>query len=221
MRSEHGKSRRYRCSAFVLAVVLLLGAAPSFAQLEGVWESVQRSEGGIGVTYEFQEDGNVCVSPGAMVDFVYRFVGGQVAVLNADLSEDPETVMAFRLENGRLVTDMGNEAPALERVGEQGTEGSEVVGLWKYSETDETDEELGGKEAALIRRNTRIRLTSTGKMLLRIPFVSECSQYQVDGSTLSMELRGQKITPAIRIEGDTLILTSRAGDEASFSRVAP
>ena len=220
MRSDRRDRSCNRRVAVALAILVMIGAMPSFAQLEGVWESVERSDGGLGMAYDFRPDGTVCVSPGAMVDFVYRFVGGRVLVLDSDLSEDPETVMAFRLENDRLVVDVGSDAPPLVRVDGGDPEAGPVVGTWKYIDTGESDEALGGREAAVVRRNTRIRLTSTGKARLRIPFRVDCSSYQVDGSTLTMERSGETITPSFRVEGEMLFLTSRSGNEAAFSRVA-
>lgn len=219
MRFDRGEGSLNIRGAVALAILLVLGASPSFAQLEGVWESVERSSGGLGMTYDFRADGTMCASPGAMVDFVYRFVGGKVLVLSADLSEDPETVMAFRLEDGLLVVEQGNDAPPLERVDAGDPEQGPVVGTWMYTESDASDEALGGTEAAVIRRNTRIRLTSTGKVLLRVPFSVDCSPYQVTGSTLTMERSGETIRPSFRVEGDTLILTSRTGNEAAFARL--
>jgi hypothetical protein len=205
--------------AVALTALLTMAAAPSFGQLEGVWESVQRSEGGVGMTYEFRPDGNVCASPGAMVDFVYRHAGDKVAVLNADLTEEPETVMGFRLENGQLVVETGNPAPPLVRAHpEEAVEGS-VTGVWKYVDTEASEEELGGTEAALIRRNTRIRFTSTGKALLRIPFRVDCSPYRIEGSTLHMERNGQPISPAFAVEENSLVLTARTGSKAEFTRL--
>jgi hypothetical protein len=132
--------------AVALAVLLMICATPSFAQLEGVWESVERSNGGLGMTYDFRPDGTLCASPGAMVDFVYRFVGGKVLVLSADLSEDPETVMSFRLENDLLVVETGSPAPPLARVDAGDPEQGPVVGTWMYLDSDESDEALGGAE---------------------------------------------------------------------------
>ncbi len=220
MRSDRrGKGYHLR-GVVALTILLVIGVTPSFAQLEGVWESVERGDSGVGMAYDFRPDGILCTSPGAMFDFVYQFVGGRVLVLSADLSEDPETVMAFRLENDQLVVDVGEAAPPLVRVDEGDPEAGPVVGTWKYIDTDESDEALGGTEAAVVRRNTRIRLTSTGKALLRIPFSVDCSAYQVDGSTLTMERSGETITPTFRVEGDMLFLTSRTGTEAAFSRLA-
>jgi len=213
---------RFRRGAVALVTLLLLGSAPpSSARLVGVWESVERSEGGVGMTYEFRPDGTVCVAPGAMVDFVYRFVDGKVLVLNADLSENPETVMAFRLENDQLVVDSGNAAPPLERVEPADPEEGPVVGIWKYVETGESEKAMGGAEAAMMRHNTRIRLTPDGKVQLRIPFRVDCSPYQIEGSTLTMERSGKAITPEFRIENDLLILISRSGSEATFRLLAP
>jgi hypothetical protein len=218
MKSELRKKHCLRC-AVALTALLAMAAAPSFAQLEGVWESVQRSESGVGMTYHFRPDGTVCASPGAMVDFVYRYANGNVAVLNADLTEEPETVMAFRLENGQLVVETGNAAPPLVRVEpEEGADDS-VTGVWKYIDTDASDEELGGIEAALIRRNTRIRFTSTGKTLLRIPFRVDCAPYRIEGSTLHMERNGQPISPAFKVEENSLVLTAHTGSQAAFTRL--
>ncbi len=219
MRLIRGEGRFNIRGTVALAILLAIGATPSLAQLTGVWESVDRSSGGLGLTYNFRADGTMCVSPGAMVDFVYQFVDGKVLVLSADLSENPETVMALRLENDQLVVEMGSDAPPLERVDAGDPEQGPVVGTWMYTESDASDETLGGPEAAVIRRNTRIRLTSTGKALLRVPFSVNCSPYQVTGSTLTMERSGETITPTFKVEGDMLFLTSLTGTEVVFARL--
>jgi hypothetical protein len=218
MRIELRKKHPLRYALATMALLAIV-AAPSFGQLEGVWESVRRSEGGVGMTYEFRPDGNVCASPGAMVDFVYRHAGDKVTVLNADLTEEPETVMGFRVENDQLVVETGNPAPPLVRAHpEEAVEGS-VTGVWKYIDTDASEEELGGTEAALIRRNTRIRFTATGKALLRIPFRVDCSPFRIEGTTLHMERNGQAISPAFKVEENSLVLTARTGSQAAFTRI--
>jgi len=220
MNSERRRERYGHRLYLTLALVLVAGAGPTFAQVEGVWESIERSEGGVGITYEFGPDGTACASPGAMVDYVYQFAGGKVQVLNADLSENPETVMAFRFESDRLVADAESEAPPLVRADDDSSPDS-PVGVWKYIDTDQSDEELGGEQAALIRRNTRLRLTSTGQVQLRIPFRVDCGPYQIDGSTLRMVRGDQTITPGFKVQGDTLVLTALSGAQASFKRLAP
>jgi hypothetical protein len=218
MRFESREKHTLRCIV-ALMVLLTMAAAPSFAQLGGVWESVQRSEGGVGMTYDFRPDGTVCVAPGAMVDFVYRHANDKVTVLNADLTEEPETVMAFRLENDQLIVEAGNAAPPLVRANPEEAADGSVTGVWKYVETDASEEELGGAEAALIRNNTRIRFTSNGKALLRIPFRVDCAPYRIEGSTLHMERNGQAISPTFTIEDNSLVLTARTGSQAAFTRL--
>jgi hypothetical protein len=220
MRFELRQKHTLRCIVALMAL-LTMAAAPSFAQLEGVWESVERSASGVGMTYDFRPDGTVCLAPGAMVDFVYRLAGDKVTVLNADLTEEPETVMAFRLENGQLIVDLGSAAPPLVRVNPEAAVDGSVTGIWKYVDTDASEEELGGAEAALIRHNTRLRFTSNGKALLRIPFRVDCAPYRIEGSTLHMERNGQAISPTFAIEDNTLVLTARTGSQAAFTRLEP
>ena len=201
----------------------VVGAVASSEQeLDGVWESVERSRGGIGTSYEFKATGTVCVSPGAMVDFDYQLEGNTVTITSAESGEQPVMTMVLDPEQDLLIPQgVGSEAQLpMERVSGRGAGEGSVVGTWKPTETEsdsDLPEEARQGELA-IRKNARQTFTADGRVLLRIPFRTDCGSYTVIGNKLTLVIVGQASKMDFRLEGDTLILVSPEGAEGVFRR---
>lgn len=209
-------------SAVVVAVAALAAVASSVrgdevrsddpnpgAELVGVWESVSRSKGGIGMTLEFKADGSAVHSPGAMVDFHYHLEGDRVVVEQPDA----ELPLVFRYRDGVLsmvAPPQASELPdsPMERIGTSAPGDPGFVGRWRSGPPAQPVspqlEEM--EQAAAAMDESFFVFTRDGRMLLRVPFVNETGRYSVAGGRVTLEFSGGTNSVPYRIEGDTLIL---------------
>jgi len=90
MDCEYETIGEIKMKKIVLFIFLLLMSNLSFAQdsIIGKWDSVNRSLGGLGSTYEFNEGGQVSIFLGPLVDFSYQIENNQIIMRFADSGEE-------------------------------------------------------------------------------------------------------------------------------------
>jgi hypothetical protein len=186
------------------------------AELIGVWESIARSKGGIGMTLEFGVDGSVVQSPGAMVDYRYHVEGDRVVI-----DSSVELPLRFRYRDGDLsmVAPPGvGEVPdvPMERIGAAPSGEPGPAGRWRSRPSPQpTPPELQGFADAMatMQKESFYVFTLDGRLLLRIPFVHQPGRYAVAGGLLTLDFgNGARATP-FRIEEDALVLGEATGEQ--------
>jgi hypothetical protein len=83
-----------RYALLILACADFLVAAEVPSKLVGRWRSLETSQGSIGALLEFNADGTVDFSPGAVVEARYRMEGNQL-ILPSDTKAGPEQKMTI------------------------------------------------------------------------------------------------------------------------------
>ncbi len=195
------------CKFLCVGVCIVLCTSVSAADsIVGIWDSVNRSEGGIGNSLMFTKDGYVYVQHGALINYRYE-VNGNDLILDAINPQDEanqKNVMPFVFEGDRLIfypEDKDKRQDLTRDDGDKSVD-SKLVGKWSYQ-----DESLGAKGL--------MQFTSTGLCRLSIPFpgTKEWS-YSLDNHVLTMT--AGKESPQvynITIGDNQLILLPMKGKE--------
>lgn len=193
----------------LLLAPLLVAAGPSApGELVGVWESVQRTRGGIGNTLELRPDGTVTQTVLVMVDFGYRIADGKLEVSFAD-DEAGETHPALPVsfaDGDLLLTQADGTVQRRERVagGEPGD--PPIVGVWSYPHP-----------AGAVAYE---RYLPDGTAQLRIPLQPVDGRYRVEGDALAIEVEGSPGSqPRVEVAGDELRLTPEGGVTRTYRRL--
>ena len=115
---------------FCLWSVLVLWAGPAHAQdagqLAGRWRSVETSKGGIGAMYDFQANGAVSFSPGAIVPSPYRIEGDRLTI---GVQDPAQYTVAFNGESHLRLTIAG-QSEEYTRLGNPVSHENLLLGEW-------------------------------------------------------------------------------------------
>ena len=186
----------------------------------GKWESVDRSQGGIGNTLEFHADSVVTQVFGAMVDFTYRVEDARLITtfMDASTGELSEDSYGFRISGDTLIqTDEGSgqEIRRMKRVETLKAGVPPIVGTWSYQHS------AGGTAFETF--------TADGNLYLRRPFRTDTlgtySAYRgdrlrmivVDSATRRIEITTFRFV----IEGAELMLSPARGPQRRYNRAPP
>ena len=192
---------------FVLVLMTVVLAVPAFAadKLVGRWESTTRSQGGIGQTYEFREDGTMSVTPTAMVDGKYKVEKNVATILPPDGSS-----AAFEFSvDGATLTRRGNGQEAkLSRVGKGGSAENPLAATWTY------EFRMGGPAYEIFETD--------GTFRFRYPMKATTpGHYTRKGEKLTIALQdGRKVTADVVWDGETLVLREAENRESRYVRAA-
>jgi len=173
-----------RSLLLILFAVLPLASAqlpaPSPAtSLIGRWRSLETSKGGIGAVYQFNADGTLDFSPGAIVDMPYRVEGDQL-ILPPATTTGPEMKSTLTFSGDRVMrmTTQG-ETEEYQRQG-AADQRDRLLGEWL------TRREMNGQ-----RMPERMFFYPAGKSLLVILFTTKHGRYSVTNGRLIGEWGGQ------------------------------
>ncbi len=160
--------------AFIITVLVGLQDSNKGGALIGRYESVERSKGGIGATMEFQRDGRLVQTIGAMVDGAYRINGDTLLVRWEDSPEESKSW--FRVTADSMLQTTGSGANqgrrAARRVGKAEVVQGSVVGKWSYPHS------AGGIAVE--------EYTKDGQFHFRLPFTPVTLHYSLEGDTLTL-----------------------------------
>lgn len=179
-------------------------------RLVGKWESVARSNGGIGATFEFLGDGSATFTPGALVDFTYRLEGSRLfrSFEDPDTGSESETIVDIQISADTMIqriAETGQET-VLVRVGSAEAGRPPIVGTWSFDHS-------AGVTAFEI-------FTADGELHLRVPFVTVHGRYTLSNDTLTIELERQgRADFRYSIDGSTLTLRTTDGAPEQYRKV--
>ncbi len=205
--------------ALVLALPLLLtalavgscgrksGPAASATGPAGRWESVERQQGGMGYTLEFQDAGVAKYTVGVMMDGTYRVRADTLLVSVGDSASGFETRRtAFRVAGDTLlVTPPQGGAPLAMRRTEPALAGGPVTGSWTYAHP--------------VGADAYETFTPEGQFFFRL-FVQRASgTWGVTADSISVSFPGNPPFAAQwALDGDRLSLTDRQGKTTLYHR---
>lgn len=162
-----------------LAALPLAMAQPPAANLVGRWRSVETSKGGLGAIYQFNADGTLELSPGAIVDMSYRVEGDQL-ILPPATTAGPEmkSTLAWPTNDVLRMSTQG-QSEEYQRQGAADPH-DRLLGEWL------TWREMDGH-----RMPTEMFFYPAGKSLLVIRFTTEKGRYSVTSGRLVGEIGGR------------------------------
>ena len=191
-----------------LFIAALQCPAPPDPRLVGLWESENKSQGGIGHTLELRSDGTFVEAVTVIVDMSYRVSGDRIF-----LGEEPTTGAgdkgsSFRFEGDTFVVELpGSPAVRKERIGQREPNQAPIVGMWRYRH-------YTGAVAFE-------RYTPEGRLHLRLPLSSSQGCYTLEGTRLTLAPPGQKkVQVSLEWRGTDLALTL-PGQKAAIYRKDP
>ncbi len=201
----------------LFALALLFGLVPqatpapaaASAALLGQWESVARTEGGIGNILEFHPDGRVSQISASMVDADYTIEGDWLRTVwkdpNTGKTSEIDTQVEFEGRDRFLErASDGTGDSWSERIGDAPRASSPIVGQWCYIYLDLLPS---------YREFTR------DKMFNRLPVVVLRGRYSVAGDALTVQMQDQPPGQyPFRIENGLLLIRSRDGSEKQYRR---
>lgn len=166
-------------------------------QLVGRWRSVETSKGGIGAMYDFDADGTVRFSPGAIVPMQYRADGDRVIFDPADgntcsLSWSGSDRVRF-LVNGTVAEEYA-------RLGRQPDPQNPLIGEWTGSR------DMDGKKVLV-----HWIFGADGKALLMIRFLTQTGSYTVQNGRLVAMFGGRPGLDGSIAVADGVLAIHRSG----------
>jgi hypothetical protein len=199
--------------ASVLPALLFAAASacppPASAEWAGLWESKDRSKGGIGHTIELRPDGSYVEATTVLVDGFYRVAGDKLMISEKPIVDAAATgdSTLFKVEGDTLTQQLPG-APAVhkQRIGKAEPGQDPIVGAWRYQHpTGPTAFE---------------RYTPDGQMSLRIPMTSSTGCYKMAAGKVSLTPKqGPGMDGTFEVKGEDLVLTF--GDRSSAYRKEP
>jgi len=154
-------------------------ARSSAAPLIGRWRSVETSKGGIGAIYQFNADGTLAFSPGAIVDMLYRVEGDQL-ILPPATTTGPEmkSTLAWPTNDVLRISTQG-QSEDYKRQGAADPR-DRLLGEWL------TWREMDGQKMP-----TQMFFYPGGNSLLVIRFTTQQGRYSVTNGRLVGEFGGR------------------------------
>lgn len=178
-------------------------AAPS--PLAGTWESLDRSQGGIGSIMIFAPGDSVKAIVSVMVDGRYTRDGNRVQLTHDDGNR---TELTVAITGDTLVQTTAGKSVSMIRVSGSGPD-SGIVGRWRFPyEAPQMPVVLGTME-----------YTADGVNRLRLPLQTRAGTYSISGSELTVRLPdAPPQTGTFSIDGDVLTLQRPDGTRVRFAR---
>ncbi len=219
-----GTVSRWRTCLSALVATLLLtavaapaagqGTRPPEAVLLGHWESVGRTEGGLGPMMEFAPGGLIVFMPGAVVDEPYRMVGDTAVV---EMPPEGQLRYFFRGDTLIALGPQGGPTVAYRRRSAPVAGAPRLVGTWSAVAVDTTASEPARR--AFARATTAF--TADGQSHLRVPFRSDTASYRIAGDTLVITSAAAAGETRVRYAIADAVLTLTpvgSGEPAQFRR---
>lgn len=154
-------------------------ATNSATPLVGRWRSVETSKGGIGAIYQFNADGTLAFSPGAIVDMPYRVEGDQLVLPPATITgPEMKSTLAWPT-NDVLRMSMQGQSEDYQRQGAADPH-DRLLGEWL------TWREMDGHKMP-----EQMIFYPAGKSLLVIRFTTQQGRYSVTNGRLVGEFGGR------------------------------
>jgi len=210
LREVLGKAARVAGAGLLLSWSLLGAETPS-TPLVGRWRSLQNDAGGVGSLFEFRDGGVFDYSPATVVEMPYR-VDEDALVLPPDAPNGPEhrqKIEWLAADRVRLSAP-GTLSLELVRKG-SGPDGKKsIAGEW----TGPRD--MGGRVV-----QASYLFSTSGKVLLLMPFTTTKGRYTVDGEKIQMSGEKWDAAGTFRVDGDTLtlsIVNKRGVEESKYAR---
>jgi hypothetical protein len=191
---------------FVTSAILpaILTGQADIQKILGRWYTVKRSQGGIGAIMEFRAGGVMKYSPGAVVEFSYRFDGKQLVLKFADRGKgpEPESILDIRgLSEAKFSSQQSDpklHAPeeAWTRVGRPEDPGHLLLGNW-------TGERQVGKQ----KLTTDWRFRADGSGVFANPFREQTGEYQFTANGIRLRVgQALAVEGPMSWEGEILVL---------------
>lgn len=176
--------------------------------LLGRWESVNRSRGGLGSIIDFNADGSLTTTIGAIVDFTYEVNKGRLTTTYVDpqTGKIEKTTNAIRFEGDTLVEKNGNGRGNDIRMTRQtaANPSEPLLGTWRYPH-------YSGSTAF-------VTFTKDGRRLLRVPLTVDAGTWVATSDQLTMQIAAREpITTTYHIDGDVLTINDH-GKESKYKR---
>ena len=163
----------------LLLFALVAANAQPAANLAGRWRSVETSQGGIGAVYQFDADGTLDFSPGAIVDMPYRVEGDQL-ILPPGATNGPETKSKLTVSGDALRLAVEGHMAEYHRHGTVQDAHNLLLGEW-----------LGSREMDGRQMIEQMFFYPGGKSLLVILFTTQRGIYSTNGGRLVATFGGR------------------------------
>src|SRR5688572_25212710 len=151
---------------------------PQSTQLTGLWESEDKSKGGIGHAIELRADGSYSEATTVIVDMVYRVSGDQIFLSEKPGGEEKPIPLDLGAETPNLEKRLGPSVGRKERVGQREPGQEPIVGVWRYEHP-----------TLMVAFE---RYLPDGRMQLRLPMRSSKGCYASDGTKLTLTQNRQE-----------------------------
>jgi Family of unknown function (DUF5640) len=169
----------------VLLPLILLCASPddaSSGQIVGRWRSLEISKGGIGAIYEFQADGVVDFSPGAVVEMPWRIENGQLVLPSGAVGGSGQKLTLKWLGENKVQFVSGNSTGnELTRKGDRSDAANPIIGEWIGTR------DMGGRKLEM-----HWFFYPGGHGLFLLPFETQHGHYTITNRTLHIEMPNTK-----------------------------
>ena len=154
---------------------------------------------------EFNDDGTLNFSPGAVVEMKYRIEGAQLILPPASTSGPEQRETMKWVDQDHLLL---NGSQTLSRQGDRRDPNNTIVGEWT------APYEMPGAKLEV-----RYFFDPDGKSLLLVPFKWQKGRYSVKGTTIRIEYPASRPAEGpFRIEGDVLTIPTSGGTRQSQLR---
>jgi hypothetical protein len=181
------------------------GVAQTPAQIAGSWYAETRSEGVVGILFEFTSDGKFRYSLGAISEYRYRFEGGKLIInlLDPQRGPQPDEVFVASIADGKLA--LANIAQQMvlyySRAGQPEAGENSIVGFWTRMEVTNGNSHPSNR-----------RFRKDGTAVFTVPFGWRSGVYTITGDQIRLTLDGKPpISGSWRWEGSVLILPAAQG----------
>jgi hypothetical protein len=207
---------RLPLTAFTLSLLLhpaLTAVAQRASQtLDGSWYAETRSEGVVGILFEFTPDGKFRYSLGAISEYRYRFEGGKLILnfLDPHKGPQPDEAIPASIMGGKLAIANIAQQTVLDysRSGQPEAGANPIVGFWTRME------ETNGN-----RHPSNRRFRKDGTAVFTVPFAWRTGVYSITGDQIRLILEGKPpVEGPWRLDGPVLILPAAQGP-ARFHRL--
>jgi len=201
--------------AFFPVIIVLVLQGTGFAQNDnriiGKWESVNRSNTGIGSSYVFYSNGKFDFITGAMIDYIYhvkndRLITTFVNVFNKRVKKDTslieiknDTLNQNNISNGKITKKVYT------RVNNESGNKFSIIGKWK------SQNEAG--------QTAFYNFTEDGVLYFRLPFEIKKGTFTINENNISFNFKNRTTTESFRIKDEFLTLFNDKGSEQTYHKI--
>jgi len=201
--------------AFFPVIIVLVLQSTGFAQNDnniiGKWESINRSNTGIGSSYVFYSNGKFDFITGAMIDYIYhikndRLITTFVNVFNKRVKKDTSfieikdnTLYQKEIANGKITNKIYT------RVNKDYINKFSIIGKWK------SQNEAG--------QTAFYNFTEDGMLYFRLPFEIKKGTFTIKGNNISFNFKNRTISESFRIKDEFLTLFNNTGSEQTYHKI--